>query len=117
MAAIVEADHTEPGAFGYLLSQIAPRPQLTVVTHSWTVDDTVGCALNRVRKHFSGGGYPRFGKDIVRSTKGAHGAAFSTGVQAPGKGCRAGVSGGAARRYCAGHAISRPSSRAAWSGQ
>lgn len=66
--AIVEADHTEPGAFGYLLSQIDPRPQLTVITHFWTVDDAVECALNCVRKHFSEGGYPEFGKDIVWST-------------------------------------------------
>ena len=49
------------------LSQIDPRPQLTVVTHFWTVDDAVECALNCVRKHFPEGSYPEFGKDIVWS--------------------------------------------------
>jgi ribonuclease Z len=66
--AIVEADHTQPGAFGYLLSQIDPRPLLTVVAHFWTVDDTVECALNCVRKHFPEGSYPELGKNIVWST-------------------------------------------------
>ena len=66
--AIVEADHTPPGAFGCLLSRINPRPRLTVVTHFWTVDDNVECALNSVRKHFAESSYPEFGKDIVWST-------------------------------------------------
>ena len=66
--AIEEADHTPQGAFGYLLSQIDPRPQLTVVVHFPVADDTVECAMNSVRKHFPKGSYPEFGKDIVWST-------------------------------------------------
>ena len=66
--AIEEADHTSLGAFGYLLNQIDPRPGLTVVTHFPVADDTVECALNSVRKHFTNGSYPEFGKDIIWST-------------------------------------------------
>ena len=66
--AIEEADHTSLGAFGYLLSLIEPRPGITVVTHFPVADDTVECALNSVRKHFTNGSYPEFGKDIIWST-------------------------------------------------
>jgi ribonuclease Z len=65
LGAIVESAHTPQGAFGYLLSQIAPRPQLTVPVHFTLADDTVECAYNSVRNHFPGGSYPEFGKDIV----------------------------------------------------
>ncbi|MFN8201662.1 MAG: hypothetical protein U0S48_03795 [Solirubrobacteraceae bacterium] len=67
--AYVEANaHTPQGAFGYLLSQIDPRPCLTVVTHFPVADDTVKCAMNSVREHFPRGKYPRFGQDITWST-------------------------------------------------
>lgn len=68
-AAAVEANsHTPQGAFGYLLSQIHPRPDLTVVAHFPVADDTVACAMNSVRNHFPKSRYPQFGKDIVWST-------------------------------------------------
>jgi ribonuclease Z len=60
--------HTPQGAFGYLLSQIDPRPRLTVIAHFPATDDTVKCAMNSVRAHFPKGGYPEFGKDIIWST-------------------------------------------------
>jgi ribonuclease Z len=37
--------------FGYLLSQITPRPRLAVATHFPVADDTVACALASVTKH------------------------------------------------------------------
>jgi ribonuclease Z len=68
MAAIVESAHTPQGAFGYLLSQIDPRPQLTAGCHFTIADDTVEGALNSVRKHFPRDSYPELGKDIVWPT-------------------------------------------------
>jgi ribonuclease Z len=73
LGAIVESAHTPQGAFGYLLSQIDPRPQLTVPVHFTLADDTIECAYNSVRKHFpngghAAGGYPELGKDIVWPT-------------------------------------------------
>ena len=65
LGAIVESAHTTPEAFGYLLSQIGPLPQLTVAVHFTVADDTVECALNSVRTHFPEGSYPELGKDIV----------------------------------------------------
>jgi ribonuclease Z len=65
---IEESSHTPQGAFGYLLSQINPRPRLTVISHFPVADDTVKCAMNSVRAHFPKGGYPEFGKDIIWST-------------------------------------------------
>ncbi|MGE5531107.1 MAG: hypothetical protein ACM3VW_03185 [Bacteroidota bacterium] len=70
MSAIVESAHTPQGAFGYLLSQIDPRPGLAVGTHFPVEDDIVGCAYNSVRNYFPNGGdvagsYPEFGKDII----------------------------------------------------
>jgi ribonuclease Z len=50
------------------LSQIDPRPRLTVIAHFPATDDTVKCAMNSVRAHFPKGGYPEFGKDIIWST-------------------------------------------------
>jgi ribonuclease Z len=65
---IVESAHTPQGAFGHLLSQINPRPQLAVACHFPVEDDIVECAYNSVRKHFPEGRYPEPGKDILFST-------------------------------------------------
>lgn len=65
---IENSSHTPQGAFGYLLSQINPRPRLTVISHFPVADDTIKCAMNSVRAHFPKGGYPVFGKDIIWST-------------------------------------------------
>jgi len=65
---IVESAHTVPGAFGYMLSQMDPRPQLAVATHFPVEDDIVECSYNSVRKHFPKGSYPELGKDILFST-------------------------------------------------
>ncbi len=48
---VQDSSHTPQGAFGYLLSQIIPRPGLTVPTHFPTADDTVACALESVQVH------------------------------------------------------------------
>ncbi|HOE62550.1 MAG TPA: MBL fold metallo-hydrolase [Candidatus Sumerlaeota bacterium] len=48
---VQNSSHTPQGAFGYMLSQIYPRPRLTVATHFPTSDDTVACALKSVRAH------------------------------------------------------------------
>jgi len=48
---IQNSSHTPQGAFGYLLSQINPRPRLTVATHFPVADDTVECALQSVQAH------------------------------------------------------------------
>jgi ribonuclease Z len=52
--AVQDSSHTPQGAFGYLLSQIDPRPQLTVATHFPVSDDTVDCAMRSVRNHVPG---------------------------------------------------------------
>jgi ribonuclease Z len=41
---IQNSSHTTQGAFGYLLSQIEPRPRMTVVTHFQATDDTIESA-------------------------------------------------------------------------
>jgi ribonuclease Z len=48
---VQDSSHTPQGAFGYLLSQIHPRPRLTVATHFPVSDDTIACALKSVNKH------------------------------------------------------------------
>ena len=48
---VQNSSHTPQGAFGYLLSQIEPRPRLTVATHFPVADDTVECAMNSVMEH------------------------------------------------------------------
>jgi ribonuclease Z len=48
---VQNSSHTPQGAFGYLLSQIKPRPRLTVATHFPTSDDTVACAKKSLREH------------------------------------------------------------------
>ncbi len=40
---------TSPGAFGYILSQIQPKPRLTVATHFPVADDTVTSAFESVK--------------------------------------------------------------------
>ena len=65
-AAYVEASsHTPQGAFGHLLGQIDPHPDLTVVAHFPVADDTVRCAMNSVRQHFPRGTYPKLGRDLI----------------------------------------------------
>jgi ribonuclease Z len=48
---VQNSSHTPQGAFGYLLSQIDPRPRLTVATHFPAADDTVACAMKSVMEH------------------------------------------------------------------
>lgn len=48
---VQNSSHTSQGAFGYILSQIEPRPRLTVATHFPVADDTVESALNSVKAH------------------------------------------------------------------
>ena len=43
---VQDSSHTPQGAFGYLLSQIDPKPRLTVATHFPVADDTWACAKN-----------------------------------------------------------------------
>lgn len=42
--AIQNSSHTTQGAFGYMLSQMNPRPRLTVATHFQAQDDTIASA-------------------------------------------------------------------------
>ena len=51
VTSIQDSSHTTQGAFGYILSQIDPRPRLTIATHFPTTDDNVMCALESVRRH------------------------------------------------------------------
>ena len=51
-AMVQNSSHSPQGAFGYLLSQIHPRPRLTVATHFPVADDTVSCAMNSVQEYF-----------------------------------------------------------------
>jgi ribonuclease Z len=51
LAMVQNSSHSPQGAFGYLLSQIEPRPRLTVATHFPVADDTVECAMNSVMQH------------------------------------------------------------------
>jgi len=51
MMRIQNSSHTTQGAFGYLLSQIEPKPRLTVATHFPVADDTVESALQSVQAH------------------------------------------------------------------
>ncbi len=50
---VQNSSHSPQGAFGYLLSQLDPRPRLTVATHFPTTDDDVACALESVQKHIT----------------------------------------------------------------
>lgn len=55
MAKVQASSHTPQGAFGYILSQIEPRPRLTVATHFPVADDTVSCAFASVNAHMAEG--------------------------------------------------------------
>lgn len=48
---IQNSSHTTQGAFGYILSQINPRPRLTVATHFPIGDNTVASAFQSVKAH------------------------------------------------------------------
>lgn len=48
---VQNSSHTPQGAYGYLLSQIKPRPRLAVATHFPVANDTVACALKSVKAH------------------------------------------------------------------
>ncbi|NTW36621.1 MAG: hypothetical protein HGB17_10915 [Syntrophobacteraceae bacterium] len=48
-AQIQNSSHTPQGAFAYLLTQIHPKPRLTVATHFPSEDDTIACALSSVK--------------------------------------------------------------------
>ncbi|WP_295437311.1 hypothetical protein [uncultured Thiodictyon sp.] len=71
MVTVENSSHTSQGAFGYLLSQISPRPRLTVATHFPTADDTVECALASVKAHckvYQGNQRPAGAADAARIT-------------------------------------------------
>ncbi len=61
---VQNSSHTPQGAFGYLMSQIRPRPKLTVATHFPVADDTVESALQSVRNHVPD---VRMGTDLIWS--------------------------------------------------
>ena len=61
---VQDSSHTPQGAYGYLLSQIEPKPRLAVATHFPVADDTVASAFNSVKAHCTN---IVFGKDIVWS--------------------------------------------------
>ena len=65
---VEESSHTPQGSFGYLLSQIDPKPKLSVLAHFPVADDTVECALQSVKNHFPRSDYPVLGKDILWAT-------------------------------------------------
>jgi len=53
MKDVQASSHTPQGAYGFLLSQINPRPRLAVSTHFPVADDTVHCAMNSVAQYVS----------------------------------------------------------------
>lgn len=61
---IQNSSHTSPGAFGYIMSQIKPKPRLTVATHFPVADDTVASAFESVKGHCPDA---KMGRDIVWS--------------------------------------------------
>lgn len=64
LSRVQRSSHTPQGAFGYILSQIHPRPRLTVATHFPTADDTVECALKSVQAQCP---WARLGRNLVWS--------------------------------------------------
>ena len=60
---VQNSSHTPQGAFGYILSQIEPKPRLTVATHFPVDDETVASALESVQAHTN----LVMGEDIVWS--------------------------------------------------
>lgn len=70
-AKIEKSSHSPQGAYGCVLSRITPRPKLAVLAHFPAANDTVSCALESVKAHFSPNGpndYPVFGQDIIWAT-------------------------------------------------
>jgi ribonuclease Z len=65
---IINSSHSPQGAVGYLLSQINPRPKLSVIAHFPVANDTVRCAMKSIQAHFPRGRYPEFGRDIIWAT-------------------------------------------------
>jgi len=67
---VQNSSHSPQGAFGYLLSQINPRPRLTVATHFPVADDTVACAMKSVQAHCNviQGRDPKLGEEAARIT-------------------------------------------------
>ncbi len=63
LTTVQNSSHTPQGAFGYILSQIVPKPKLTVACHFPVADDTVGSALQSVQAHTN----VVLGRDIVWS--------------------------------------------------
>ena len=61
---VQNSSHTPQGAFGYILSQLGPKPKLTVATHFPVADDTVASAFDSVKAHCPD---VEMGKDIVWS--------------------------------------------------
>jgi ribonuclease Z len=61
---VQDSSHTPQGAYGYILSQISPRPKLAVATHFPVADDTVASAFLSVSNHCP---EIKMGKDIVWS--------------------------------------------------
>ena len=51
MTNVQASSHTPQGAYGFLLSQIDPKPRLAVATHFPVADDTVHCAMNSVAQY------------------------------------------------------------------
>jgi ribonuclease Z len=52
MTTVINSSHSPFGAFGYLISQVNPKPRLTVATHFQSADDTVACAKNSILYHW-----------------------------------------------------------------
>jgi ribonuclease Z len=63
LTTVQNSSHTPQGAFGYVLSQIEPKPRLTVATHFPVDDETVASALQSVQAHTN----VVMGKDLVWS--------------------------------------------------
>lgn len=63
LTTVQNSSHTPQGAFGYLLSQVQPKPRLTVATHFPVADDTVASALASVQAHTN----VVFGRDLIWS--------------------------------------------------
>jgi len=52
MKTVINSSHSPFGAFGYIMSQINPKPRLTVATHFQAADDTVACAKKSILPHW-----------------------------------------------------------------
>ncbi len=68
---VQNSSHSQQGAFGYLLSQIEPKPRLTVATHFPAADDTIACAMKSVKEHcnvYQGKAQAKDGKNPARIT-------------------------------------------------